>query len=47
MIIPSGKGKNGDLSISIILLKKMKHHLTYISFGSISLNIKQAVFPQS
>src|SRR5258708_5921058 len=50
MIIPSGNGRNGDLSMTIILLKKNTPSL-HLFFRSVSTNInqisKQALFPKS
>src|SRR5207302_11322097 len=48
MTIPSGRGRNGDLSITIILLKSESAlHLSRSISPSINQDSKQALFPQS
>ena len=47
MTIPSGKGRNGDLSITIILLKSESTlHLSRSISPSIAQNSNQALFPK-
>src|SRR6266851_5505068 len=48
MTIPSGRGRNGDLSITIILLKSESTlHLSRSISPSINQDSKQTVFPKS
>jgi hypothetical protein len=48
MTIPSGKGRNGDLFITIILLKsECTLHLSRSISPTINQDTKQALFPKS